>query len=387
MLSIKGSVSYIIGKHDLDKSHNGWINTELPLEDWYAISSEYGHAICAELKDGHRANANVLSRQLFYLDIDDAHVTLQESLSDDFVKARAAYIYTTCNYKEAGPQKHRIAYAIAEPLNDHDDIRNLTYALIYAREYPYLDNPIYDATHKRKTRCDAACIDPSRLYTGNPTPAHRYYFGNVISMDEVHILIDEYAAKGKELIHGRPAQSHITIPASRTMQDDDKQSLLESLMTSCTILVPSDSYRTIHKIANAMLNIGYMPYDVDCVVRHIGQCRADINKLIINFADRQNDHNSHWSGNKVGYTTIKQFLQSCGHPDYITGKTPMPSWVIPKIRKIIISNMSAHDTYLQFYDYCNKYIMNNIGPAIVSIFADKYPAEKLHIQQLTDLIK
>jgi len=379
---IIGSVHYTIGKHDLNLTNDGWIDADMNLRDWYDCSSLDGYAIDALLLDGHRANANVIAKQLYYLDIDHIDCKLDETLQDDFVQAHAAYMYTTCNYRADGPQKHRIAYALAEPLTNHDEIQSMTYALIYLREYPYLDAPLYDAKGKRVTRCDAACVDASRLYTGNPSPAYRHYYGNILSMNDARLMIDNFADLGRELVNGRPVNTPVIQTMPHKMANDEKQQILDALMSNYTILTPENSYKTIHRIANAMLTIGYSSYDVDCVVRHIGQSRDDIGRLINRFADRQATHNASWSGPKVGYSTIKSFLCDCGHPDYQNTKLSMPPWMIGKIRKIIASDMNPHDAYKAFMGILTKYSLGEIAKTIVDIFCEKYPQETLYQQQL-----
>jgi hypothetical protein len=151
---------------------NNWINIEANWTEAYELITVDGHATSAELTSDNRIQANFASRQLLMVDIDDG-MTIAELLEHPFYNAYGAGFYATHSFT---PEQHkfRICFVLETAETNSNRCRKIIRALLQI--FP---------------QGDKACVDPVRLFYGNPDCAIKEFKENLLADAIVEALIEE----------------------------------------------------------------------------------------------------------------------------------------------------------------------------------------------------
>lgn len=186
---------------------NDWINIEATWAEAYELITVDGHATSAELTTDNRIQANFVSRQLLMVDIDDG-MTITELLEHPFYNAYGAGFYVTHSFK---PEQHkfRICFVLEAAETDSSRCRKIIRALLQV--FPHGDK---------------ACVDPVRLFYGNPSCVLKEFKENLLTTDIVSALvqaIDEQDAETATKMTQAAELSPLTQPQRRRILELLKQ--------------------------------------------------------------------------------------------------------------------------------------------------------------------
>jgi len=165
-----GRFAYFVGEKKVNLGYN-WKTVDLDFDTIFDVITVAGYATSAELSCANRKDEYFLSRELLMVDIDEG-MTIEELLSDQYYNNNAAGFYTTPSHTDDA-HRFRILFRLQTPITDSDKLRKLNRALL----------KVYD-------QADQSCKDPARLFYGNPNCLIKEKSNNLLSDDEVKILIN-----------------------------------------------------------------------------------------------------------------------------------------------------------------------------------------------------
>lgn len=167
---------HLVGKVDKEvvarvEREQLWEAIDVSPEDAFELITVDGFASTCELRSGRRGANNMSSKQLFMIDIDGG-MDLAELMADDFYNNYGLGFYATASFT---PQVHkfRILFMTPVPVMDAETAEQLLIGL--RQVYP---------------RSDAACIDPARLFYGNPRCDIREWRGSTLPFGIVDQLVE-----------------------------------------------------------------------------------------------------------------------------------------------------------------------------------------------------
>lgn len=180
-----GINSRIVSKVDKDlireiESRPSWQTVDVSAQEAFELITTHGLATTCALKNTVRRESNYLSRQLFMIDVDSG-MTIQELLADEFYNAYGAGFYATASFT---PELHKFRILfVTESVIDQSRLARL---IIRGLRLVY-------------PQSDAACVDPARLFYGNPGCQLREFTGRIIPDDitaglVTEVLDDQHAA-------------------------------------------------------------------------------------------------------------------------------------------------------------------------------------------------
>lgn len=201
----------IVGKIDKDQvrsieAQRCWQTVELEPQDAWALITEEGYATTCALQSGQRSAGQFASRQLFMIDVDGG-MRIEELLADEFYNAYGLGFYATAS-STAEHHKFRILFLLDTAITDAGLARKITRGLRLV--YP---------------RSDEACVDPARLFYGNPACLLGEWQGNILPAEIVAGLVAEIEEQDRAMAQAMNEISHSYTPLS----DQQRRRVVELL--------------------------------------------------------------------------------------------------------------------------------------------------------------
>jgi hypothetical protein len=204
----------IVGKIDKDlvrsiEAQRCWQTVELEARDAWALITEEGYATTCALQSGQRSAGQFASRQLFMIDVDGG-MRIEHLLADEFYNAYGLGFYATASSTDQH-HKFRILFLLDTAIEDAGLARKITRGLRLV--YPLSDE---------------ACVDPARLFYGNPHCELCEWQGHTLPAEVVAGLVAEIEQQDHDLSEAMNADTHAYTPLS----DQQRRRVVELLRST-----------------------------------------------------------------------------------------------------------------------------------------------------------
>ena len=202
----------------------GFIPVEISQSDFIASIKE-GFAFSAQFKDDYRNSKNFICSDFIAVDIDEG-LTLQDAIANPFIRANAAFIYTTPSHTDLS-NRFRIVFVTPKTVTSADVWKKALQGI------------------GRKFGGDPSIKDAARLFYGNQN-AQVFEFEKILSQesfDQIFLLSHSKISKNRQQEFSS-YKSHIQLlPDTVVITADRYSAPIVSLPRSQSIFCPIHTER------------------------------------------------------------------------------------------------------------------------------------------------